>query len=797
MKISQSWLQEWLSFKIEARQWASKLNRYGFEIASIEQAAPAFNSVVVGRVVHCEKHPNADRLSYCQVDVGKNDLLSIVCGAKNVRAGLNVAVALVGAVLPGGLKIKKAKLRNIISEGMICSAKELGLTDDECSGILELADDAPLGKLFRDYWNLDDEIVDLEITPNRGDCLSMKGIAREIAAVERKTYIPIKIKTIKPTIKDIRRVDVQNKAAAPRYVGRIIRHINAKRPTPLYVKERLQKCGLRSVNVVVDVLNYVMLEIGQPMHAFDLGQLTGNITVRSARSKEVIKLLDHSEIQLSEDTLVIADEREPCAIAGIMGGLSSGVTFDTKDIFLESAFFSPDCVCRSTQQYGLHSDSSYRFERGVDPQLQRIAIERATELLCPLIGGDIGPIIESIASDHLPGDKKITLRKSKIATVLGIDINDKIIIDILKSLQMNVTQKTGAEWDVTVPSYRFDIEQEIDLIEEVIRLYGYEHISRRSCVATITQLDTESEKRISPDKIGSVLVNRGYNEIVTYSFVDKGLHSLLTADEQAIRLSNPLNVDMAFMRTSLWPGLVKTAIYNQNRQVDHIRLFEIGLCFKAGFEEKIIQNKKIGGLVTGSIHPSQWGIKERAVDFFDIKGDIQALIQLTHRTDAFSFKPCNHEVLYPSQSAAVYNGHQCVGYIGALHPALVKQLKLASPVYLFEFLLEPFMQAKASLARVISKFPSIRRDIALIVDRKILAKDIIQFIKSKTEFLVNIQVFDRYIGENVGKDKQSIALRLTFCNISRTLREQEINDQLSKLVLALQHQFKAILRGSS
>jgi phenylalanyl-tRNA synthetase beta chain len=797
MKISQTWLQEWLPEEKNARQWADKLAMSGFEIASIQKAAPIFRLIVVGSVVQCEKHPNADRLSLCQVDVGQEKPLSIICGAPNVCKGQKVVVALMGAELPNGMKVKRTKLRGVISEGMICSAKELGLTDDDCSGILVLDKNAKVGEDFRAYWNLDDDVVDLEITPNRGDCLSMQGVAREVAAVEQVPYHPLKVNAISPTIADTRKVLVKEASAAPRYVGRVIRNIDASVATPVYIKERLRRCGLRSINVVVDVLNYVMLEIGQPMHAFDLAHLTGDIIVRYAKNNEEILLLDNTTVTLNESTLVIADSREPCAIAGIMGGLDTGVTLKTKDIFLESAFFSPEYICRSTQQYGLHSDSSYRFERGVDSALQVTAIERATELLYPLIGGDVGPVIECVDKQHLPKNKTVTLRTKRIADILGITIDSKTIKHILQALHLSVIEEAVTKWQVTIPSYRFDIEQEIDLIEEIIRLYGYDHIERRNCYAEITQLNAESQKRLTRYQLSTTLVNRGYNEIVTYSFVDKGLHSLLTADEQAIRLSNPLNTDMAFMRTSLWPGLIKTAIYNQNRQMEHIRLFETGLCFKMGLSEEIIQVETLGGLIMGQLYTSQWGSRARDADFFDVKGDVEALFHLTHRFDSFSFKPCEHEILYSSQSAALYDGDRHIGYIGALHPTLIKQLKLTSPLYLFELSLDSLTQKRLPVARMISKYPSVRRDIALIVDRTILAEEIRQFIKEQLSCLVDVYVFDQYIGGNVPKDQQSIAFRLTFCDISRTLREQEINDQLSKLVLALQHQFKAILRGSS
>jgi phenylalanyl-tRNA synthetase beta chain len=798
MKVSQVWLQEWLPSLQKTDQWVDQLVMAGLEVGAITPAAPLFNNVVVGKVLHCGKHPNADRLSLCRVDVGQAQPLSIVCGASNVREGLHVAVALVGAELPNGFKIKSTQLRGVVSEGMICSGKELGLTDEDCSGILELASNAPIGQLFRDYWQLDDEIVEVEITPNRGDCLSMQGMAREISAILRKPYKPLSVKSVKPTIKDVKEVIIEAQDKPLHYLGRLMRHVDVTIPTPLYIQERLRRQGVRCINIVVDILNYVMFELGQPMHAFDLAHLTGDIHVRYAKMNEKITLLDHTEMTLDENTLVIADDRQPCAIAGIMGGLDSGVTLKTKDIFIESAFFSPACVCRSVQAYALHSDSSYRFERGVDPQLQRIALERATALLHRFAGGDIGPIVERMDKKYLPCDEKIVLRKHRLTSILGIDMASEDIVDILTVLNMPVKATQDNQWLVTKPSYRFDIEQEIDLIEEVIRLYGYHHIVERPCTATMTLLNAESEKKVSQDDMATVFIGRGYHEIITYSFVDKALQGLLVSDEQAIPLSNPLSADMAWMRTSLWPGLIKTARYNQNRQMERIRIFEIGLCFRVGAEGNIIQEEKIGGLVAGPLYPAQWGVRGRGVDFFDLKADIEALLKLTHRIEDFSFKPMKaHDILYLSQSAALYDRKQCIGYLGALHPTLMKKLKLTAPLYVFEFLLQPLTQAQLSRANAISKFPSISRDIALIVDRAIMADQIKQFISSHVKWLKNVQVFDVYVGKNLREHEKSIALRLTFSDISRTLKEQEINDQLSTLVLALQQEFNAILRGSS
>jgi phenylalanyl-tRNA synthetase beta chain len=798
MKVSQNWLQEWLPSLPAAKEWVSQMVMAGFEAVSIQLAAPEFNLVVIGKVITCQKHPNADRLSLCEVDVGQEKTLSIICGAENMRQNLYVAVALPGAVLPNGMQIKSAKLRGVVSEGMICSAKELGVSNEDSLGVLELESNAPVGQSFRQYWQLDDHIVDFEITPNRGDCLSIQGMAREIAAVQQKKITPIKIVKVTPDIKEVRNIIIDAKPDCPRYAGRIMRDINVSAITPIHIRERLRCCGIRSINIVVDILNYVMLELGQPMHAFDLSRLDGDICVRYARLNEKIILLDNTELSLGEQTLVIADQSGVCALAGIMGGRYSSVRSETRDIFIESAFFTPSAICKSVQAYGLHTNSSYRFERGVDPQLQCQAIERATELLYRFAGGKVGVLIDCQQAGYLPTGKTILLRYDKIRGVLGTHIQANKILNILMLLNMQVSQEKNHSWRVKAPSYRFDIDQEMDIIEEVIRLYGYDQIDEKICTAAVTALDPESETYLTTSQLADVMIGRGYHEVVTYSFIDETLHSLLGSDEQAIRLSNPLSADMAWMRTSLWPGLIKTAIYNQNRQAAHIRLFETGLCFSLNLEGDIVQSEKIGGLITGSLYPLQWGVSDRAVDFFDIKADVQAMFQLMRCRQPVVFKSVTaHSVLYPSQAAALYKEDECIGYVGALHPALVKKLKLLPPVYIFECLLHPLKQADLPYARLISKFPSVRRDIALIVDRSIMAADLEAYIRQQAKWLKDITVFDIYIGENLKNTQKSIALRLTFSDISRTLKEREINDQVSTLVIALQKQYKAILRGSS
>jgi len=792
MKISTTWLKNWIDLKLNANELAQKLSLSGLEAASIEKAAGDFEKVVVGQIVECSQHPDADKLKICRVDVGEKENLQIICGAPNARQGIKVAVALMDAVLPGNFKIKKAKLRGVESFGMMCSTRELGLSDDH-AGIIELESDAPVGKDFREYWQLDDVILDLEITPNRGDCLSLQGVAREIAAIENISFHPIKIKSIPVNISDTRKVILKATQKAPRYAGRTIKNINAKAKTPLYIQENLRRCGIRVIHPVVDVLNYVMLALGQPMHAFDLNCLKGNIIVRDAQLNEKIKLLDGSEILLQENTLVIADSEKPQAIAGVMGGEESGVTENTTDIFLESAFFVPEFISQAVRDYHLHSDSSYRFERGVDFNLQIEAMEYATQLLLEITGGKAGKIIEEISKKDLPEIKPIILCEEKIKRILGLEIPAQQVQKILTALGMEIKSANKNEWKVMPPSFRFDIEQEIDLIEELIRLYGYDKLPARA-YQSILNTPTKTETSLTEKDFVKILVGRGYHEVITYSFVDEALQTLLTMDQQAIALANPLSHDMKVMRTSLLPGFVKTALYNQNRQIERVRLFETGLCFEGG-ETKILQTQKLGGLVMGFSKPENWSEKNRLIDFYDVKADVEALLTLTHRVNDFHWEKTEYPMLHPGQSAVLMDKETRVGYLGALHPALIGKLGLTTTAYVFEFSLLPLSQAVLPRAQVPSKFPAIRRDIAIIIDKAIKYDTIRQSVVSQTKGLLHdICVFDLYEGEPIEAGKKSIALNLTFLNDSRTLVEEEVNTAVEKIIAMLKKEFNATLR---
>jgi phenylalanyl-tRNA synthetase beta chain len=791
MKFTESWLRQWVNPKLDTNQLAEQLTMAGLEVDSVTKLADDFTGVVVGKIVECGKHPNADKLNICKVDIGSGDPYPIVCGGDNVRVGLNIALATVGAVLPGDFKIKKSKLRGEPSNGMICSSKELGIDDPNATpkGIMELRDDAPLGQDLREYLQLDDCIIDIELTPNRGDCASVKGVAREVGVLNQ---LPVKFVEIKPqsaVSKETFSVKVENSKACPRYAGRVISGINTAAQTPAWMVLRLEQCGIRCIHPVVDVCNYVMLELGQPMHGFDIEKLNGEVVVRAAHKGEKLKLLDEQEVMLQPTDLVVADKKAAQAVAGVMGGFDSGVTESTRHIFLESAFFDPVAISLTARRLGVVSDSSYRFERGVDYELQVPALERATSLLLEIVGGQPGPIVQVSDDKTLPETPKILLRRGRIAQVLGIEVKDAVVTQVLELLGMGV-ETQGMGWSVTVPSHRSDISLEVDLIEEVARIYGYNHIPTRNLTAPLI---ISTKQKSTEARIADLLVDRGYREVITYSFVDDKQQQLITPDLQAVLVQNPIASDMSAMRTGMWPGLLATMLYNQNRQVQHQKLFEQGLCFWQQGKE-IQQEPYLGLLAVGDYANEQWGERARPVDFFDAKGDMEMLTELMG-VEALRFEPGTHQALHPGKSADLYKGKTLVGYLGMLHPRLTKQLGLRQAPVLAQIKLDTLRSAKNIQFEKISKFPSVRRDLALLVNETISVREILQLIESKSDKLLNkAQIFDLYQGEGIEKGKKSIALGLTFQDPSRTLVDADINSAIERIIKALKEDLKATLR---
>ena len=824
MKFSEQWLRSWVNPDISTQEMCDQLTMAGLEVDSVEPAAADFTEVFVARVESLEKHPDADKLNVCQVTDG-NETQQIVCGAANVRPGLIIPLAKVGAVLPGAAvgetwKIKPAKLRGVESFGMLCSEKELGLADS-AEGLMELPDDAPLGQNIREYLQLDDNVIELDLTPNRGDCLSIEGVARELGALNQCDVIEHQCAPYKQTIKDEFPVEIQADEACTHYTGRVIKGINVNAKTPLWMLERLRRGGIRGLSPVVDITNYVMLELGQPMHAFDLQKLDGKITVRFSKNAEKITLLDGKNIELQENTLVIADDSDVLALAGVMGGEGSAVDDSTTTIFLESAFFKPEIIAGKARGYGLHTDSSHRFERGVDTQLQVRAIERATELVCEICGGDVGPVLEHKTSSHPAEAVPIHLRSNQIKRVLGIELTDDDVTDIFRRLCMEVKVSAdggkvahassalppsmAAGWLIKPPSFRFDIQIEADLLEEVVRLYGYNNIPRtQPSYHSIIQSQPEAKNSLGTLK--QCLVNRGYFEAISYSFVDPKWQKIVDPQSKTIALENPLSSEMSVMRTTLWVGLLGALKYNVNRQQNRVRLFETGLCFKphefksvadsavskAGFDA-IEQEAMFSGVICGDILQEQWAEQSRKVDYFDLKADVEAL--LSYSASKTTFEAAEHPALHPGQGASIKQHGELIGWIGALHPHVQKALDIDQRVYVFEIKQSAIAHNNIPAFSALSRYPEVRRDLAILVDEKISVAEILSVIESSSSDLVKeTQLFDIYQGKGVDKGIKSVAFGLILQEFSRTLTDQEVDIEIENIVSTLNQQFAATLR---
>ncbi len=792
MKFSEQWLREWVNPAIDTDQLVAQITMAGLEVDAVEPAAAEFSGVVIGEILSAEQHPDADKLRVCQVSDGA-ERFQVVCGAPNARTGLRVAFARVGAVLPGNFKIKKAKLRQVESFGMLCSGQELGI-NEEHDGIMELPVTAPVGQDLRQFFNLDDQIIEVDLTPNRGDCLSLAGLAREVGVLNKIPVAEVVVDAVAAVIDDRFPVEISAGVECPRYVGRVIRGIDINAATPVWMVERLRRGGIRSIDPVVDVTNYVMLELGQPMHAFDLAALNGGIRVRMAEAGESITLLDGQECALNSDTLVIADHQGPLAMAGIMGGEGSGVAEQTRDIFLESAFFSPLAIVGRARAYGLHTESSHRFERGVDFQLQVKAVERATRLLLDIVGGQPGPVTEVAVEQCVPSVQKIVLRPARIKKLLSLDIAAAEVEEILTRLGMGVTRNAEGNWDVAVPSYRFDVSIEEDLLEELARIYGYNRMPVRTNRATL-KLSPQSEATKGLPDLRRLLVARGYQEAITYSFVEPGLLAKFDAVNAPVALANPISTDMAVMRTTLWPGLIKAMQHNQHRQQDRVWLFESGQRFVPG-AEGLVQDSVLSGAVYGSCQPQGWDSQTRSVDFFDLKADVESLLAVNGQPDAFVFEAAQHPALHPGQCAQILREGKRIGYLGALHPSLYKSLGLNGPVFLFELELAAVVQDSLPQFTELSKFPETNRDMALVVDQAVTVAQVMALARTEAgEWLKEATLFDVYDGEGVENGKKSLALSLTWQHPSHTLNDEQVNQFFDAVVSAAQLQLGATLRG--
>lgn len=788
MKISEHWLREWVNPSLTLNELSHKMTMAGLEVEECVPVADVFSGIVIAKVESLAKHPSADRLHVCEVAINNKERVTIVCGAENVRKGMKVAAALPGAVLSNAKKIETATIRGVTSYGMLCSRSELGLAESS-EGLIEFSEEAVLGTPVWDYLMLNDYVMNVSITPNRGDCLSVMGLAKDVAAITGASLVVPSMASQKASIKDTLNVVIDAKKACPRYAGRIIKKVKADALTPIWMEERLRRAGQRSINAVVDVMNYVMLELGQPMHAFDLAKISGNVHVRMGNNDESIVLLDGQIIKPTSSDLVIADDQSLLALAGVMGGSDSAVTLLTESIFLESAYFDPMVVGKTARQLNLGSESSYRFERGIDPTVQVDALVRATELLLSIVGGEAGPITEVVEKAHLPFSKTIVLREEKLIKRLGLSLSENEVMSIFNRLQFQ-TKSSKGQWIVTVPARRSDITIEEDLIEEVARLYGYDQIPTHITHSELTMLPV-SELKLPLSRLRTALCDLGYNEVVTYSFIDKALQSCIDPKHEPEALLNPMTSEMAVMRTTLWPGLLNAFLYNQNRQESRLRLFESGLVFVDGKQER-----RLGGLVNGPVFPEQWGIKNRAVDFFDLKGDLETLFALTLNPSSFSFKKGSHPALHPGQTAEVVRGSKVIGLFGRIHPEIAQKIDTDKQVYLFDLSLDELESACLPKAASVSKFPEIRRDIAILIDETV-PSDVIRYTIQEVagEWLKQITLFDVYQGKGIPEHQKSIALSLTIQHPSRTLVDEEVADLVQRVIVSLKEKLAAELRG--
>ena len=794
MKFSEAWLREWVNPEISSADLQHQITMAGLEVDDVEAVAGEFTKVLVGEVVECGQHPDADKLQVTKINIGEDELIDIVCGAKNCRLGLKVAVAVVGAVLPGDFKIKKAKLRGQPSFGMLCSESELGMAES-AEGIIELPLDAPVGQCVREYLNLDDVTIDVDLTANRADCLGIAGLAREVAVLNAISATEPTWENVAVSIDDTVAINLQAKDACPRYLGRVIKSINQDVTTPLWMVEKLRRCGVRSVDAVVDITQYVLLEFGHPMHAFDLTKLEGGIEVRLANQDEKLTLLDGKEVKLNADTLVIADQSKALAMAGIFGGQDSGVQEATTDIFLESAFFAPLAIAGRARSYGLHTDASHRYERGVDPVLQAKAMERATQLLVDICGGQVGPITEAVSEENLPVQATITLTRTKLDRLIGHIVEDERVTEILTLLGCEVSF-TADSWTVVAPTYRFDMEIEEDLIEEVARVYGYNNIPNIAPQAALT-MPAHNEAALKLSKIRDVLVNREFNEAITYSFVDPDKQLKLHPEADALILPHPISKDMSAMRVSLWTGLLESVSKNQKRQQARVRLFETGLRFvkDENAENGINQQAMLSGVIIGNLNEQHWDIESRNVDFFDLKADLESVLALCVDGVSFEFKPETHTALHPGQSAGIYRNGKNIGYIGALHPNHVKPFAIKGTPIVFEVQLDEISTRQLPEAGEISKFPANHRDLAFVVEKTVDAGKVLKFIeKIGGTQLVGLNLFDVYEGQGVIEGSKSLAIGLILQDTTRTLEEQEIADSVNAIVEAVSTEFNASLR---
>jgi phenylalanyl-tRNA synthetase beta chain len=796
VKVAYSWLKEYTPLAAPA-ELAQQLTLAGLEVEAVTPVAPPFSGVVVGAVLESGPHPDAEKLSLCQVTTDGSNRLQIICGAKNVRAGLKVAVAMVGAHLPNDVIIKRAKLRGLESNGMLCSARELGL-GDEHDGIMELPESLPLNQDLRDALDLDDVTLEVNATPNRGDCMSVFGIARDYAAAQERLYLAARVDSVAARGTAAFPVTLEAPAACPIFASRVIRGVKAGAASPAWLRERLRRVGINSISPIVDVTNYVMMDLGQPMHAYDLARLHEGIRVRMAKPGERLTLLDDKEYPLDPDFLVIADARGAIGLAGVMGGRDTAISESTSDVLLESAHFTPDAIAGRARRLGLFTDAAQRFERGVDPCLPAVAIERATALLVGIVGGEPGPVqVTRAAADAAAGAEGwVSLRRTRLAKLLGVSVPDDEVHAVLSAVSDRV-EATPAGWRVRRPSHRFDIRIEEDLIEEVARLRGFDSIAESHAIAP--QVAGEAtELRVANDRLFTAMADCGYREVITYSFVDPALQQQLFPDTPSLRLANPISADLADMRVSLWTGLVQACRENLRRQQTRVRLFEIGKKFQLQGQIQTGDLKEIetlAAIATGARWPEQWGSPREALDFYDVKADVLGVLALTGDVSSVRFEADTLACLRPGRSARIYRGSKAVGWLGELHPQVVKAINLPSSAFLFELEIESAFHSKALKFHDISKYPSVRRDLAIVIDESVPLAVLQENVTvSASGLLSELRVFDVYRGPGVETGRKSIALGLILQDSSRTLTDVDADAVVTAVIARLRDELSATIR---
>ena len=792
MKFPKSWLEDWVNADLAPEALAERITAAGLEVDGVEAEGEGLERVLVAEVIEAGRHPDADRLSVCQVSYGAEETVEIVCGAPNVRPGLKTPLALPGTRLPNGLKLRKSKIRGVVSHGMLCSAVELGL-GTESDGIMELADEAPVGESLVSYLHLPDTVFDVDITPNRGDCFSVLGVARDVAALTGNPLLQPEMNTVAAASEISHPVERPEPAACPRFAHRVVSGIDPNATSPLWMTERLRRSGLRAIHPVVDVTNYVMLELGQPLHAYDMDKLSGPIRPRFAKEGERVTLLDEREVALNTDTVVITDDSGPIGLAGIMGGLSTMVTDDTVNVFFEAAFWPQDVMAGRARSYGMHTDASVRFERGVDPAGQLRAVERAVELLVAIAGGEAGPAYDEIDSELLPKPASLTLTAKRLAQVLGADIPADEVTEILTSLGFAVSADADDSWQATAPSYRFDIAIEDDLVEEVARIYGYDRIGESTAYAQMPLAEVP-ETSVQIELAADAIAARDYYEVITYSFVDAALDALVNGATSALALSNPISSEMSVMRASLWTGMLQSASSNVARQQERVRVFEIGNTYH-GTLDAPNEVTRIAGVVLGARHEAHWSDDAQSVDFFDVKADVEMLLSMAGWADDAVFNAATHAALQPGQTAEVLRGESSVGFVGKLHPKVAAAFELKQDVFVFELDVAQTFATQVPVAEPISKYPAVRRDIAVVVDEDVVAAELLSAVRrASPELIRRVNIFDVYRGPGIEAGRKSVALGLILQETSRTLVDVDADAVVDAAVQIINREFGGQLR---